>query len=46
MPVDAKPLFRPEALYPHLKTFRLPDHVKEARAGLIRWAGLIASGKG
>lgn len=27
MPVEAKPLFRPDVLRPHLTAFQLPAHV-------------------
>ena len=45
MPVDAKPLFRPDALRPHLKTFQLPRPVEEYRAILCRWAEMLTSGR-
>lgn len=31
MPVDAKPLFRPDVLRPHLATFRLSERAKGER---------------
>ncbi|MDZ4782264.1 MAG: N-6 DNA methylase [Planctomycetia bacterium] len=42
MPVDAKPLFRPDVLRSHLADFKLPsfDSTK-----LNHWAGLISSGR-
>ncbi len=45
MPVEAKPLFRPDALRPHLKTFQLPRPVEEYRAILGKWADMLGSGK-
>jgi hypothetical protein len=45
VPADAKPLFRPEAVRPHLAAFRLPDRVAALRPTLANWAGLIASGR-
>ncbi len=45
MPVEAKPLFRPDALRPHLKTFQLPKPVEEYRAILPKWADMLVSGK-
>ena len=45
MPVEAKPLFRPDALRPHLKTFQLPKPAEEYRAILGKWAEMLASGK-
>jgi len=41
MPVEAKPLFRPEVVRPHLAGVRLPDG---ARATVAKWAGMFASG--
>ena len=43
MPVEAKPLFRPDVLRSHLSGFQLPDHVETLRPKLNHWAGLIAS---
>jgi hypothetical protein len=45
LPVEAKPLFRPDVLHPHLATFRLPERAAAARPKLTRWAELIASGQ-
>ncbi len=41
MPVDAKPLFRPDALRPHLREYLLPDHLPLIRETLTRWSGLV-----
>ncbi len=45
MPVEAKPLFRPEVLRPLLAAFRLPEQVAASRPRLGRWAELLATGK-
>lgn len=45
MPVEAKPLFRPDVLRPYLATFALPDHVASSRPKLLDWAELLASGQ-
>ncbi|MGO8747659.1 MAG: hypothetical protein ACLQNE_16935 [Thermoguttaceae bacterium] len=45
MPVEAKPLFRPDALRPHLKQFQLPRPAEEYRTILAKWAEMLASGK-
>ena len=43
MPVEAKPLFRPDVLRPHLTSFQLPGNVPAMRETLARWAGLLWS---
>lgn len=43
MPVEAKPLFRPDVLKPHLAGFRLPSAVEAKRDVLTRWADLLCS---
>lgn len=45
MPVDAKPLFRPDVLRSHLDAFTLPECVEPLRGQLDDWAGLLASGR-
>ena len=45
MPVEAKPLFRPDALRPHLKTFQLPKPAEEYRAILGKWAEMLHPGR-
>ena len=45
MPVDAKPLFRPEVLRPRLAAFPLPPTVKIASERLDRWGEMLASGR-
>ena len=43
MPVEAKPLFRPDVLRTHLSGFQLPDRVAGLRPKLDHWAELIAT---
>jgi len=43
MPTQAKPLFRPEALRPRLKTFAVPPAAGAARPRLGHWAKLLGS---
>lgn len=43
MPVEAKPLFRPDALRPYLKSFRVPDEIAGKRSILRKWADLLSS---
>ena len=45
MPVEAKPLFRPDVLRPYLMAFQLPAHVPGFRPTLAHWAELILSGR-
>lgn len=45
VPVDAKPLFRPDALRPLLKSFQLPANFTEKQAIVQKWATLFASDK-
>ncbi len=45
MPVEAKPLFRPDVLRPHLAAFELPAHVAEYRPTLDRWSELLTSSR-
>ncbi len=42
MPVEAKPLFRPDVLRPFLGAFHLPSNAA-ARENLARWAALLTS---
>lgn len=37
MPVEAKPLFRPDALRPHLLAFLWPDNIDEVRRTINKW---------
>lgn len=43
MPVEAKPLFRPDALRPLLKSFEAPDDFPARRAIVQKWAALFTS---
>jgi hypothetical protein len=43
VPVEAKPLFRPDVLRPHLAGFHLPGDVPAIQETLGRWAGLLWS---
>lgn len=45
MPVEVKPLFRPDVLRPHVERFTLPASVEALRPTLTKWAGMLASGK-
>ena len=46
MPVEAKPLFRPDVLRTHLAAFSLPGHVDAFRPKLAHWAELALVGQG
>jgi len=46
VPVDAKPLFRPDVLRTHLAAFALPDRVEACRPRLRHWADLLFSAQG
>ena len=43
MPVEAKPLFRPDVLRPHLQAFDWPANLDQTRQALARWSQLLAS---
>jgi hypothetical protein len=45
VPVEAKPLFRPEVIRPRLTSFSMPASLQEGRERLGRWAGMLASGE-
>jgi hypothetical protein len=45
MPLEARPLFRPDVLRKHLQYFNLPASVKDLRPELSKWAGLIESNR-
>src|SRR6266540_2851835 len=45
MPLDPKPLFRPEALRSHLATFELPSTTALARTKLNHWSILLGTPK-
>ncbi|HUG18285.1 MAG TPA: DNA methyltransferase, partial [Planctomycetaceae bacterium] len=42
MPVEVKPLFRPDVLRPRVKTFELPESATSNRALIQKWAELLA----
>lgn len=43
MPVEAKPLFRPDVLRPHLQAFQLPQNLDATRDTFGRWSKLLTS---
>ncbi len=45
MPVEAKPLFRPDVLRSHLQAFTWPKNLAETKAALARWAELFSTGR-
>jgi hypothetical protein len=45
MAVESKPLFHPEVIRQHLRSFALPGSVEESRPKLQHWADLISSGR-
>ena len=45
MPIEAKPLFRPDVLRTHLAAFELPARIDAFRPKLKHWANLLASEK-
>lgn len=45
MPVEAKPLIRPDVLRAHVAAFPLPSHIEALRPKLAHWADLIVSGR-
>lgn len=45
MPVESKPLFRPDVLRPRLQAFRPPERVEGEREKLARWGEMLASGR-
>ncbi|MEW4451267.1 hypothetical protein AB1L30_01150 [Bremerella sp. JC817] len=46
MPVEPKPLFRPDALRPYLKTFQLPENISAQREIVTKWATFLGSDQG
>jgi len=46
LPVEAKPLFRPDIVRPHVATFTLPAHAAASTAKLVRWAALLSGPEG
>jgi len=45
VPLEAKPLFRPEVLRPLLATFRLPQDFSQSRITLDKWAKILSTGQ-
>ena len=45
MPVEAKPLFRPDVIRSHLAAFSLPDRIEPLRRQLADWASLSDTGR-
>jgi hypothetical protein len=45
VPVEAKSLFRPDVLRPHLATFSMSAQAKAARPRLLEWAEMLATGR-
>ncbi len=45
MPIEAKPLFRPDVVRARLAAFPMPAHVEAFRPRLTHWADLIGSGR-
>ena len=45
MPVEAKPLFRPDVLRSHLASFQLPEHAAALRPKVQHWADLFSTGR-
>ena len=45
MPIERKPLFRPDVMHQHLVGFPLPESVAAFRPSLVHWADLLASGR-
>lgn len=45
MPVEAKPLFRPDVLRPFLQAFVPPPNMADSKATLAKWATMISTGR-
>ena len=45
VPIERKPLFRPDVMHQHLVAFQLPEYIVTIRPSLTHWADLIASGR-
>jgi hypothetical protein len=45
LPVEAKPLFRPDVIRSHLAAFSLPARIEPLRSQLADWASLLATGR-
>lgn len=44
MPLEARPLFRPDVLRAYLTKFTLPGRIEPARAKLSQWAAMLVGG--
>ncbi len=45
MAIESKPLFHPEVIRQHVRSFKLPERVEGLKPKLQLWADLIASGR-
>lgn len=45
MPIERKPLFRPDVMHQHLVAFQLPEYIVTICPSLMHRADLIASGR-
>jgi hypothetical protein len=45
MAVESRPLFHPEVIRQHLRSFALPEHIQSQQPTLNHWAELISSGR-
>jgi len=45
LPIERKPLFRPDVMHQHLVAFALPERIDAVRPKLTHWADLIGSGR-
>ncbi len=45
MPVEAKPLFRPDVLRPYMQSFAWPANLAESKAALAKWATMLSTGR-
>jgi hypothetical protein len=46
VPVEPKPLFRPDIVRPHVAAFSLPEHAAGSRTKIARWADLLSGPEG
>ena len=45
MAIESKPLFHPEVIRQHVRSFKLPERIEGLKPRLQHWADLIASGR-
>ncbi len=45
MPVEAKPLFRPDVLRPYMQSFAWPANLAKSKAALAKWAEMLSTGR-